>query len=120
MRHLVSRIRRSRIALARNRGRRRSNFGPKCRRSTSFAAQATGQVFQVRAWGRCRPCAYRERNENKRQATIGREASSRVATVAGAQPKIGDPPAIPHPDASLMSVQVRVHVQLTHAGNALI
>ena len=65
MRHLVSRIRRSRIALARNRGRRRSNFGPKCRRSTSFAAQAPGQVFQVRAWGRCRPCAYRERNETE-------------------------------------------------------
>jgi hypothetical protein len=37
--HRVSRIR-SMIAAAIHRGRRRSNFGPRCRRSTSLAAQA--------------------------------------------------------------------------------
>jgi hypothetical protein len=41
MSHRVSFIR-SRIAAARNDGRRRSNFGPRCRRSTSLAAQAIG------------------------------------------------------------------------------
>jgi hypothetical protein len=39
--HRASRIR-SMIAVARNDGRRRSNFGPRRRRSTSFAAQAIG------------------------------------------------------------------------------
>lgn len=39
MRHLLSRMR-SRIALARKSGSRRSNFGPSCLRRTSLAAQA--------------------------------------------------------------------------------
>jgi hypothetical protein len=41
MSHRASFIR-SMIAVARNDGRRRSNFGPRCRRSTSLAAQAIG------------------------------------------------------------------------------
>jgi hypothetical protein len=39
--HRVSRMR-STMAVARNDGRRQSNFGPRCRRRTSLAAQAIG------------------------------------------------------------------------------